>query len=293
MKYILYSISLLLISACATENSTDSMFRSSTLPADSVLTVGTFNIAWLGDGYDDRIDRTDSDHKNIANIIELLEADVLALQEIENENSLRKIIKYLDGYDYKMIDTEAPQDNAIIHRTNVNIDEISLYMPVNVMEGRTRPGLLINASKAGKDFELMSVHFKSTSRYDDTPEKRELSFELRRKQSAAVSRYVDSMISAGKYNFMIVGDMNDNPNRKSTNISELSSRLRFLTDSLESCKNPDWDMIDHIALSPAMYRIYLDQSLFVYDFYSSMNEVTARKISDHCPVVATFWLGSI
>ncbi|GAB5466239.1 MAG: endonuclease/exonuclease/phosphatase family protein [Candidatus Kapaibacteriales bacterium] len=266
-------------------------YRNSDLPIDSVLTIGTYNVAWLGDGMDDKIQRSDADFKNIASIIDALDADILALQEIENVSALRNVVRYLDNYQIQMVDTEAPQDNAFLVKEGITVEELEVYSPINVLLERTRPGLLLSCSKAGFDFKILSVHFKSTSRYDDTPEKKQLSYDLRRKQSAAVNRFNDSLVAEGIYDFAVLGDFNDNPNRGNSQISELKGKLTFLTDSLTSCKNPNWDMIDHIALGRGLYRKYIENTLFIYNHYSTISEQAAYKVSDHCPVVASFWLG--
>ena len=45
------------------------------------VTLGTFNIAWLGDGENDREKRSESDYERIAAIIKDMNADVIGLQE--------------------------------------------------------------------------------------------------------------------------------------------------------------------------------------------------------------------
>jgi len=289
-KYFIFIVLCFLLSCSADKPSVE--YRHSNLPLDSVLTIGTFNIAWLGDGINDRILRADSVYENIANIIIQLEVDILALQEIENLQAIQKLLLHLDNFDSWMIDTEASQDNAFLVKKDILVDDLLIYTPISVLEGKTRPGLILKGNKAGMSFEIMSVHLKSTSRYDDTPEKRQLSYKLRTDQAKILAEYIDSLSLNNNKNFIVVGDFNDNPLRKSTNIKVLQNKLHFLTDSLESCKNKNWDMIDHIALGSNLKNRYLRQSLFVFDIYSSLDSQTAATISDHCPVVASFWLGA-
>lgn len=286
-------IFLLLINGCSVDNTpTDTI--GSDLPvfsSDSILTIGTFNIAWLGDGKDDKVMRSINDHKRIAQVISDLSPDIIALQEIENDEALGYIAEYLPGYSFSIIDTESSQDIAYMYKKDIDIEAISMIESVDVMPGRTRTALMVEGKKKDVDFILAAVHFKSTSRYDDTPEKKALSYELRRQQAEALSEYIDSMRTVKKDAFFaVIGDFNDNPRRSNTSISSLSQRMEFLTDSLPSCKNPLWTMIDHIAIPTDSDYGYIDNSLFVYNFNSSLSEEEAKLVSDHCPVIASFKL---
>ena len=82
------------------------------------LGFGTFNIAWLGDGINDKISRDDKDYNNLKEVIKSLEVDVLALQEIENYASLTKIV---DTTKYKIITSFFPrsQKTALIIKKEI------------------------------------------------------------------------------------------------------------------------------------------------------------------------------
>jgi len=46
--------------------------------------------------------------------------------------------------------------------------------------------------------------------------------------------------------------------------------------------------IDHILISTSAGTRYLDNSVRMYDFNSSLPDEAAGKVSDHCPVLANF-----
>ena len=69
------------------------LFSCSTSSFDTTqfVTIGTFNMEWLGDGVGDTKKRTDADYLRIADIIEKTGADVIGIQEVENEAALKKV----------------------------------------------------------------------------------------------------------------------------------------------------------------------------------------------------------
>lgn len=260
-------------------------------PDPEFVHIGTFNIAWLGDGVKDRVRRRVEDYARIAELIRDSDAEILALQEIENEGALNGLKRYLPGWNFAIADTDGPQNLAFLYKDYIELDTVFTYQAVKVNK-RTRPALIAKAKMGNFDFYLMNVHFKSTSRYDDTEEKRQASFKMRRFQSKAVVNWIDSILSNDiEKDLIILGDFNDNPDRgEKSNISLIvdNNEMNFLTRGLRSCKNPNWDMIDHIIVTNSSYDRYFRNSRRVVSQYSMFNDDEAKRISDHCPVIATF-----
>lgn len=259
------------------------------------LVVGTFNVEWLGDGTRDRIDRTEEDYKNIANIILDMEADIIGLQEIENENALLRILKYLPDYKSYISSGGNQQKLAIISKSNIIIKDYYEYTDLAVEENRTRPGLVVSAQKGDFQWTMLVVHLKSTSRYDNTAEKKEGSQSIREKQASVISYWADSIIkNNSNHNLIIVGDFNDTPVRKKNpTLTPLlkNNFLFFLTESLKSCKYPSWYVIDHIIVSENMLQYYEENSLFIYNFREKFPDYSLKLLSDHCPISASFNFG--
>lgn len=279
LKLYFLSIILLLVS-CSDRNN------------DKILSVGTFNIKWLGDGINDRVERDQEDYKAIADIIRESDVDIMALQEIENREALKMIIKHLPNWKYIIEDDGYLLNLAFIAKDDIQLEKVGLYKPFKVLENRTRSGFIAKAKKGNFDFYLMNLHFKATSGYDNTPQKRKQSFLLRQQQSDALDNWIDSILQFSEQDLIILGDFNDNPKREwSQNLASLADNqnISFLTSDLESCKNPEkWDVIDHIVISNSAHKRYLMGSAGMFNFYSSLPENKAEIISDHCPVTAVF-----
>lgn len=284
---------LLLIGLISCSRCSDESQKAKRKPINpNEIIVGTFNIEWLGDGFNDRIERDEQDYKNIARIIEDSQCDIVGVQEIENFNALAKLIKYLPEYSFYISRDDAPQKVGIIFRKDVKVRYICDYSPLEVEEKRTRPGLVVAVQKGNFDFLALVVHFKATSRFDDTPEKVEQSRILRTKQSEVVSRWVDSTLShQEEEDLFVIGDFNETPKRKQYNtlIPLLeNSNVIFLTEALKSCKLPNAYVIDHILVTKEVLNRFIQNSLTLYNTFELFPKEQAEKISDHCLIYARF-----
>ncbi len=257
------------------------------------LTVGTFNIKWLGDGENDRTPRTDEEIKLIAECIRDTRADVLALQEIENGDALARLTKWLPDFDYIVSERGGAQRVAFLFRSSLQVTKVDEFEELAVSSG-LRPGLIVDCRAGEFDVRLMAVHFKATSSYDNTEEKRLRSYNIRREQSAMVNSWFEGVLAGGAEDDVIVlGDYNDNPVDDATpTLAELENNraFRFLTGELASCKNAKWTSIDHIAVSPAIYSMVDPASVGTYSLYHRYKREVAERISDHCPVLMRFAL---
>lgn len=260
------------------------------------ITIATFNIEWLGDGVDDKKERNDTDYQNVAKVISMTNADIIAVQEIENGKALQRVLKYLPNYTFSIPQTDYPQNVAYIYNKNIDFKLIGQYSNLEVKKNRTRPGYLAYVKKGNFDFYMMNVHLKSTSRYDSTDELRQESYILRSEQSIVLNNWIDSVMKVEQeQDFIILGDFNDNPSRgQKSYVKDLSRniKLQFLTTNLQSCKNPKWDNIDHIVITLSAHKRLIPTSVTNINYYQALGTEFAKTISDHCPVVATFEITS-
>jgi predicted extracellular nuclease len=279
MKKLLIVIStILLLASCSKNND---------------ITVGTFNIAWLGDGIDDKTPRTAEDIQNISQVISTLNADILALQEVENTNAIKAIV---DTNKYTIITTSYPkeQKTALVINKKIEIVEIYQLDAISLGNEGLRPGLVAYCRYDGFDFFVGSFHFKSTSRYDDTPFKKSKSFDMRQEQSAILLKEIKKLIDIKKdEDVILLGDFNDNPTKKNSNITALDNdKFNFLTSNMMSCKYSIWKSIDHIIVSQSMKSRAKNSTLTMIDINAMFPEEEAKKVSDHCPVIIKFNLNN-
>lgn len=257
--------------------------------ASQYVTVGTFNMEWLGDGVSDTKPRTDAEYLRMADIILKTDADVIGIQEVENEAALRKLLRYMDGWQGAVGTTARDQNVGVMWRPSVSVKVEGEYMPVAITVGRNRPGFVVECTKGDLSWRMMVVHLKSTSRYDSTAEMRDDSRRVRSHQVDVITAWSDSLLSnAIEKNVMIVGDFNDFPQRQNNaTLTSLlgSSRMKFVTDGVKSCKEKNFTTIDHIVVNQDLYQRCIKGTERTENFRSFLTPADADMVSDHCPVL--------
>jgi endonuclease/exonuclease/phosphatase family metal-dependent hydrolase len=264
---------------------------------ETIFTIGTCNIEWLGDGIKDLKPRTDDELYKIANMLSMLEADIIGVQEIENDDAMKSIVSKMDGYKYyvcKSKNKSLKQKIGIIYKNIIKVKNIKEYISLSLPENHKslRPGLICNVEKNGVDFLCMFVHLKSTSEYDSTSEMKNASREIRTTQNELLSKFVDSICKVNpNQKIILLGDFNDTPKRKKYNtmLSLLNNpNIHFLTSEQKSCKYRTNYTIDHIIVNTPAKEKYIDGSLFQLNIYNMFSNDVAKQISDHCPVLVKF-----
>ena len=259
---------------------------------DTTVTIGTFNIEWLGDGASDTKPRTDQECLLIADVISRTGADVLGVQEVENDVALRRVTRYLDGYKGYLTDAGIKQNVGLIVRNGVDVQQLGTYDALTLGRRGLRPGYVVRCTKGSFDWVMMVVHLKSTSRYDSTNQLRDESRQIRTEQVALLKRWSDSVIAAGnERDVIIVGDFNDfTSRRQNATLTPLleSQSVQSLTGALKSCKNDNWTTIDHVVVSSSAHQRVMKGSERMENIRAFLQPQMADAVSDHCPVVVRF-----
>ena len=279
MKKIFISIILIFINhAC---------FEQSTPP----LIISTFNIAWLGDNLNDKIPRNTNTHKLITDLISFSNSKIIALQEIENQQALDHIHKYLPNFNTLISSDTNPQKNALLLHKSIKIDTCFDYATLKLNNPKLRPALIADIHIDSIPITLIALHLKSTSRYDSTPSLKAKSKSIRLSQCEILRHICDSLLTLSK-NIIMLGDFNDSPLRKNNSLAPLINhqQLHCLTHQLKSCKFHFLQSIDHIIISKSLMPYYIDKSARIINQFHALPQVKAHKISDHCPVSVAFLL---
>jgi endonuclease/exonuclease/phosphatase family metal-dependent hydrolase len=249
------------------------------------LTVCTFNIKWLGDGINDNISRSGKDYNNIASVISSLDADIIALQEIENRNAIQKI---LDTNQHAVYTSSYPkeQKTALVIDKKIDVLEVHQLDEIALGNNDLRPGLVAYCEYNGYDFFVGSFHFKATSRHDNTPVKRTRSFDMRQDQSKYLISSIKKLINEkNDSDVILLGDFNDSPAKDNSNILALDNDdFDFITSDLKSCKYPRLKSIDHIIVSQSVKENVKKESLHMLDLSRVLRGDELRIASDHCPI---------
>ena len=267
------------------------------------FTIATYNVRNLFDHHDDpyssdeqtrTVPKPMEEVKALASVIRLLDADVIALQEVESRGVLRKfkngLLKPLsyrtpilyEGNDMRGIDV------AFLSRLRVGQVTSHRHLQFPREGGaitRFSRDLLRARVYPSDDFwfDLYIVHFKAGWRKEDG--------QKRKAEAAMVREILDEELDRDPaYRFMIVGDFND---RRESEVVKLiegthegklfcptdelpeEERITFILDSVRT-------QVDYIFCSPSMRSLYVAGSAKI------THGDEAAAASDHRPVSASF-----
>ncbi len=272
--------------------------------AAGTVRVGTYNVLNLFDEFNDPY-RSDEvmDTKPRAELLKLaqrireLDADVLALQEVENRDYLQRFVRALlpdMGYDHVVLyegNNHRGIDCAVLSRLPIGPVTSHRHLKFRGPDGKTRRFFrdLLKVKIEGPDehgFDLFVVHLKSKyggAKASEAP---------RQAEAGAVRRIVDEMFERDpQARFIIAGDFNDYWDSRSLEIIRGSGSTKLVcpgtslstSERITYNREPKyWSMIDFIICSPAMRDYYVEDS---YDIIAGTVEDSG---SDHNPSVATF-----
>jgi endonuclease/exonuclease/phosphatase family metal-dependent hydrolase len=269
-----------------------------------IVRVGTYNVLNLFDEFndpyrsDDVMDTKPRDELlRVARRIRELDADVLALQEVENREYLQRFVRALlpdMGYDHVVLyegNNNRGIDCAVLSRLPIGPVTSHRHLRFPGPDGKTYRFLrdLLKVKIEGPDelgFDLFVVHLKS--KYGGA----KASEPARQAESGAIRQIVYQIFARDPQSrFIIAGDFNDYWDSPSLEIIRGSGPTQLvcpgtsLTASERITYNREqkyWSMIDFIICSPAMRDYYVEGS------YKIIAGTVEDSGSDHNPSVATF-----
>ena len=266
------------------------------------LTVATFNVRNLFDANDDPFTHDETtptkpraELRCLANIIRELNADVLALQEVESRGYLKRVrdvfladmgyeqIVHYEGNDMRGID--------VCLMTRLDVGPVTSYRHLRFVDdngdlrGLNRDILRVELRGGSQPFEVWVLHLKSNSGG------REAAEPIRLGEVRQIRRLLDQALRQDPQRRIIVcGDFNDTAESATVRgiVGSGKNSLQSFwketpeTDRITYNLEPHRSMIDFILCSPAMAANYISGT------YRIRSGSLAEVGSDHNPVVAEF-----
>ena len=270
------------------------IFTIPTLAADK-LRVATWNIEWLGDGVNDMKPRTATNIQKLQSYVDKLDADIVALQEIENEAAAYSIFNK-NKWEVYMSNRNAKQRTGFAVRRDMPTEKIekSDYTDLYTSQGM-RYGIDIELLYPnGKIIRLLAIHLKSGC--FDEPDLSEDSNQGRKgdscmklgQQIEPLREWVDARLEEN-LPFAIMGDWNRRLNKDNDAFwNELTDGLEKKlhraggTDRKSTCWNSQYpNPIDHIILGGGLEEV---PKSFIETTYNKADEKHEDVLSDHCPI---------
>ena len=265
------------------------------VPFDKSFDVVTWNIEWFGSTSSGPNDIT-LQRANVKSVIESIDADLYALQEIASETQFRSLVNSLPAYSGFRAQYSQSQRTAYIFKKEV-IDSLSSGL-LNVGDtfpfaGRQPQYFRFDATINGITIEnlfAVNIHAKA---FSDAS-----SWERRSQASVILKNILDDDYNS--HHVLFLGDYNDDVDVSTYN-QEISPYQNFVSDDqnynvvtrrlsllkISSYKSGS-DMIDHITISDELFNDYIPESSEV--ILPNVNNFTSTT-SDHFPVLSRFILG--
>jgi len=270
----------------------DGTGAASTAPRGEVLLrLASWNIEWLAarDGAG-AVPRSSADYDRLRRYGERLDADVVALQEVEGAGAARRVFDPA-RYAFQFAAGGGSVQRAGFAwkkalRVTVNPDFAAIGL-----DGRSRRGADITVHGAHGDLRLLSVHLKSGCA-SGRLEGPETACVMLKEQGRRLEEWIDAR-AREKVPFAVLGDFNRRFTPKDPFWNDLDDGEppeAHLLDAGFGRRPPCWggryrQFIDHIVLSRTA-ATWLVPNSFAQAVYDGVDEKNAAVLSDHCPIAA-------
>jgi len=259
------------------------------------LKLATWNLEWLNaESGRGTVRRTDADYARLRKYAERLGADVIAVQEVDGEEALRRLFDDAT-YDYHMTSQSGVQRTGFAYRSSLRVTANPDHEALDV--GGVRTGADLTVVINGRSLRLSSVHLKSGCFEEplSTPSNDCTKLQA---QLPVLEQWIDARAAAEEA-FVVLGDFNRRMRSGEAFYSELddadppNADLTLVTDGRRSsCWGGEYaELIDHIVVSRNATP-WLVAGSFAQPDYDAADAPFKSGLSDHCPLLVTLAPGA-
>ena len=252
------------------------------------IRIASWNIYWLTSEDPDHHRRKAGDYARLARYANDLDADVIALQEVD-AGFVRKVFP-LKRYRIELSHRDdARQRTGFAIRKGIRYRRLPDYRELSTKWG-LRYGTVIELEVGGRKIDLMSVHLKSGCHDRDLDRPATRSCRDLKSQAGPLESWIDRRLERGRA-FVLLGDFNRRMDRRRDDLWQLiADGIPKPIYRVNAGKKPEcWDgrfpeFIDHIIVGPIAGKAVKPHS-FEELTYTETNYYRWRKrLSDHCPI---------
>ncbi len=298
LKCLAATIGLLATSGCSQSLATTQKTES------EQLKLVSWNIEHLADELNSGCKpRTKEDYAALQSYAKSLDADIVALQEVQSEKALARVFppqqwqfvlsKRPDNEAYECRGRDGlkstPQRTAFAIKKSVKFSIAQQFEKLALGNPGLRYGISIKLDDHPTQLEILNVHLKSGCFVDDYRKSDKKACNTFKQQAPKMENWVNTRIDGGQ-SFVVLGDFN---HRLSTNNNEFWQQLskenntKVVTnvmDGKSSCHPRYKDLIDHILVSNNASQ-YISKGSAQVDYFGKQSELTYQDmLSDHCPI---------
>jgi endonuclease/exonuclease/phosphatase family metal-dependent hydrolase len=222
----------------------------------------------------------------VAELINNMNVDLIALQEIDEPSALDALLEALPGWLYKYQDVRYGQEVGFLYKTSeiTSISDLQMIYSNESSPFPRQPVLTTVTHSNGQEVTLINIHLKCCGGNEN---------ESRREQaSILLKKYIDDNLATNKV--ILLGDFNGEINDANSEFSNFiadDSNYKFADMEIaigdyEYWSYPNFDPngshIDHILITDELFdevnfvsTMQLDECISSFDYY----------ISDHRPIL--------
>ena len=288
-KMMIAPLLLFLLYSCAENKNIFIPDNSIQMGTESTLDIITWNIESFPKQGDTTIDY-------IVKLIDSMDVDIIALQEIGNKSDLNNLVENLEGWKGEYASDNYGYGLAYLYKTELIVN--SLY-EINELDNYnlTRTPFLLEINWAGENIYIINNHYKCCGNgiieieYDDE--------EYRRQQACIMTKnYLESNL--GDKNVIVLGDLNDELNDvDSTNVFQNFindyKNYKFVDMDIAYSYSSNWSYpiwpshLDHILITDELFDEFENegssvQTVRLEDYFDNGWIDYEKYISDHRPV---------
>jgi endonuclease/exonuclease/phosphatase family metal-dependent hydrolase len=255
--------------------------------APRVLRIATWNLEWLNaESGAGTVRRSDADYARLRKYAERLAADVVAVQEVDGEEALRRVFD--DAvYDYHVASQSGVQCTGFAYRAGLRVIANPDYDALDV--GGVRSGTDLTVLVNGRSLRLLAVHLKSGC-FDEPLSTAGNDCTKLAAQLPVLEQWIDARAAANEA-FLVLGDFNRRMRTGEAFYAELddgdppNADLTLVTDGRSSrCWGGEYsEFIDHILVSRDASP-WLVSGTFAQQDYDEADTAFKAGLSDHCPL---------
>ena len=232
---------------------------------------------------------------SVAVIIQSLDADVIALQEIMNVSDFNNLLSLLPNYS-GYCSSGSSRKMAFIYKSNLAVNNIYTIFSSQTYNFAGRAPIVISLNYNGENIEIINSHLKCCG--DGILDTNDISDEENRRYRAMnmIKDYIDNNLQSSRVIFL--GDLNDElqdpfANNVFRNIFLDSTNYYFADLYISNSSSTNWSYpnwpsdIDHILVTNELFNYFTNSNVStirIDDYLVGGWSTYDNIISDHRPV---------
>lgn len=226
-----------------------------------------------------------------------LDADIVALSEVNPRSHARKIARALSRADDTCYKSSAPdqprarQQIAFLYKCDVDTSGAGLIMGSDLEKRGYRNAAVIKAKVNNFDLVMVGLHLKAGRGTSNN--------ELRSEQLKYIRAYVQGVLMGGEKDVLVLGDYNMIPDEDVNNFDTLNAHndMRYisseeLSDEFSHIgRNGGGNLLDGFAFTNVDTSEYKEGTLEVVQLHEELDLTLLEfksRVTDHLPLMAEF-----